>query len=457
MTDPRMQGALLSVWAAVAMVGCRPSDSVASRLMPPARDVALEGQTKCGVRRNGVRPLVVDWPAADRVALEASLPDGAVVVRYDGCELEVLPRCRVPEAHYGYRGVTLKAERVAIASADELYAQMPVGAAKLEAALERSGALSVSLSTVGIYELDAREVSVSRLEGRCDGATHVVQAVAVGAYELLAGQAAVLAAGASVRGGVAEVGASSSAERSVLSRDGDVSACELASTEDGIPMPGCGAPLRLELAELTGQRPCPSGYELTGELACASEGAAASTGSRRANRRSEAREATVVAALSHGLMKMVRGCQAGQWETCEELGFSFYRREPIASAHFFGRACDVAIDPHAHNACSFAGHGYGELAEERGHPPDPRIEGWLAKAKRLKEMRKQEAPRRCEEGDGPECLWLARELDDVPTSLRYYRLACTRANSTDDTECETFRRECRNHPDDASCGAAVRR
>jgi hypothetical protein len=41
------------------------------------------------------RPLIVEWPSADRAALEAQASHGLVVVRYEGCEMEVLRQCRV--------------------------------------------------------------------------------------------------------------------------------------------------------------------------------------------------------------------------------------------------------------------------------------------------------------------------------------------------------------------------
>jgi len=62
----------------------------------------------------------------------------AAAVRYHGCEMEVLDRCIVP-AKYGYLGTTRAQHRVVMKDADGLYSNLPVGAARLEANLERSG------------------------------------------------------------------------------------------------------------------------------------------------------------------------------------------------------------------------------------------------------------------------------------------------------------------------------
>lgn len=55
-------------------------------------------QTKCKVAASQRRPLIVEWPSADRAALEAQTRQGVVVVRYTGCEMEMLPSCRVKDA-----------------------------------------------------------------------------------------------------------------------------------------------------------------------------------------------------------------------------------------------------------------------------------------------------------------------------------------------------------------------
>ena len=57
--------------------------------------------------------------------------------------MDVLERCSVP-ARYRYLGGTRKQDRLVIRNADDLYANLPVGAAKLEGKLERSGQLTVA-------------------------------------------------------------------------------------------------------------------------------------------------------------------------------------------------------------------------------------------------------------------------------------------------------------------------
>ncbi len=152
----------------------------------PPEFVPTGGQSKCKLSANQLRPLIVEWSAADRAALEVLAQRGTVVVRYSGCEMEILPRCRAPGA-YRYAATTRKTEQVVIQDEDELYANLPTGAFKLEGKLKRAGQLNVSMNVVGQYDNDQASIGRHALEGNCDKATHVVTGLTVGAFEFSAG------------------------------------------------------------------------------------------------------------------------------------------------------------------------------------------------------------------------------------------------------------------------------
>ena len=208
-----------------------------------------EGQTKCGVRRSHDKPLVVEWPSADRAELEARAKTQVVVVRYDGCEMEVLSHCRAPGA-YRYTPVSPKQDTVSIRNLDELYAQIPVGAASLEGKLERAGQLTVAMTMVG--RLDAERVAVGsdELEGACRGATHVMTGMTLGAFEFYAGAEAEVGAKVGVAAGGKTIGAGgrSASQRETITRDGTPAACGVA--DDVSPPADCSAPLRVEVVPL---------------------------------------------------------------------------------------------------------------------------------------------------------------------------------------------------------------
>jgi hypothetical protein len=242
---------LLAVAAAglvlTAGTGC-PKKGTPSEQLAQSPDLATQtGQSKCGVKASAAKPLVVEWPAADRAALEARATRSLVAVRYQGCEMEVLTNCTVQGA-YSYLGLNQKREGVRIKSVDELYAQLPVGAVSLEGKLERAGQLNVDMVIVGRKEAERSEFSERDLEGRCGDATHVITGLTVGAFSFYAGASAEVGAGVKV--GNIGAGASSGTEREVLKEDGNADSCAAATQSDVNAPDGCGALLRVEVVPI---------------------------------------------------------------------------------------------------------------------------------------------------------------------------------------------------------------
>jgi hypothetical protein len=221
---------------------------------------APAGETKCGVVASPTRPLVVEWPSADRATLEAKAKDGVVAVHYSGCEMEVLPNCAVP-ATYEYTPTTMKHDTVHIRDATALYSNLPLGAASLEATLERRGELRVDMTIVGRYAATKSEIAKRALVGaECERATHIIAGLTVGAFDFSAGGEASAAGDVSVIG--ARVGGDSTATQEKIAEDGDERACGRASNSDVRPPTGCGAPLRVEVVPIGAWRhDCGMGYD----------------------------------------------------------------------------------------------------------------------------------------------------------------------------------------------------
>jgi hypothetical protein len=235
--------------AALASPACGGSNLAGNLAKPP--EFAPKDQTKCGVTKSQAEPLIVEWPDAARGRLEALVRRGVVAVHYSGCEMEVLGQCSV-KGHYGYASFTPKRSNVKMRDADELYASIPAYAVKFEAALKKAGELNVTMMIVGRYEADRSGVRAEDLEGQCEGATHVVNALTVGAFDFFAGADASLGAG--VAAGDAGAGARSNSKRETLNQDGDAAACAKSSRDDKEPPFGCGALIRVEVIPLVGAR-----------------------------------------------------------------------------------------------------------------------------------------------------------------------------------------------------------
>ncbi len=244
---PARAAALACALALAMTPACKRTGAVAQEMAKPPDTEQATGQAKCGVRKSAAKPLVVEWPAAERAALESGAARGLVAVRYEGCDMEVLTTCTATGA-YSYVGLTQKREAVRITSADELYAELPVGAAGLEAKLERAGQLNVDMVIVGRKEADKSTFNERDLTGRCDEATHVITGLTVGAFSFYTGASAEV--GGAVKVGNMGAGASSSAGNEVLREDGSGESCAVASSGDTSPPEGCGALLRVEVVPI---------------------------------------------------------------------------------------------------------------------------------------------------------------------------------------------------------------
>ncbi len=90
-----------------AVLACGCSGGNVARELATAPEFDPEGQTKCKVKKSQSKPLIVEWPSAERVDLEVGRKQGSLVVRYDGCEMQLLTRCKAPGS-YGYQAVAQK-------------------------------------------------------------------------------------------------------------------------------------------------------------------------------------------------------------------------------------------------------------------------------------------------------------------------------------------------------------
>jgi hypothetical protein len=317
-------GALLSA------AGCGGGNLAGEVAKPP--EFAPKDQAKCGVTKSQARPLIVEWPSSDRATLEARLKQGVVPVRYIGCEMEVLSRCQVPKSRYSYTGLTRKSDRIVMRDADELYANIPVYAAKFEGKLQRSGALTVDMTIVGRYEADQSSVQTADLAGGdCEGATHVISALTVGAFEFFAGAEA--EAGAGVEAFGAGAGGKTTSQRETLNRDGDGAACDKAKAEDNTPPFGCGALLRVEVV------PLGTGGAAAGAAAPAPSPAA----SAEPPTAKPPNAAPTPMCTTGDAPGCAAACDAGQLKACVQAGEIFYNvepKDPPRAAKLFQKACD---------------------------------------------------------------------------------------------------------------------
>jgi hypothetical protein len=254
------------------LVACGGATPASQLVRPP--EFQPHGQSKCSVKTSQAEPLIVEWPPAERGRLEADIHTGVVAVRYDGCEMKLLPYCKVKQASdgstYKYVPLTRKADSVHIANEDQLYANLPMGAVSLEGKLKEAGSLDVEMTLVGRWESGRGEARRRDMEGDgCEHATHIISAITVGAFTFSAGGSAEVGGGVNAFG--AGAGGNSASHKETLSQDGDTGACNKATNRDTDPPDDCGALLRIEVVpireggEIASSEPPPSATGTTVE------------------------------------------------------------------------------------------------------------------------------------------------------------------------------------------------
>lgn len=234
---------LLSIAALALAAGC-----AAPRYAGPSVADLSAGQARCRVGAGRSNPLVTEWSAAEKASLEALLGGGAVAVEYTGCAMRVLTECRLGGG-YQWQRTTPASDTIEIEDEDELYAKIPLGAVSLAGELKRSGKLTVVTTVSGQLRLSGATPADVPAQGECARATHVLSALAVGAFSL---------SGKATGGGkadvtVAEFGAGAKSQRSagIVRSAGDAQAC--GQSGGTAPHPNCRSPIQAFLWPIPGR------------------------------------------------------------------------------------------------------------------------------------------------------------------------------------------------------------
>lgn len=188
--------------------------------------------------------IVVLWPTADRKQLESDLSRGPVAVSLDEGGLRLRPDCHL-SGEYGYRAFTLTESSIRIAHLGKDGAGLPLAGVELGAQASAGATAHLVRDEVGQYVLGATPAAGTG----CDGVTHVVRQASVGAFVLRRADEGAASGGVDLSA-VAPVSAKT--ERSDLAedvlRDGDPARCQVSTTADAAPPPGCSAIVSIRLA-----------------------------------------------------------------------------------------------------------------------------------------------------------------------------------------------------------------
>lgn len=212
-------------------------------------DQTVAGKGKCDPN-NHERPFIIEWDATDMSSFEAYASNDVVVVKYEGCNLTILDRCRddsIRGSLGAYRPVdwtTGSLETIDISNEGELYAKLPLGAATLGGRVSAGEQFHMEYYVSGTRNATRAAVyaeDLSKYPG-CQGATHFVYGYNLGAFALgsksqLQGQIDGSAYGF-------EAGVSGKKKYAADKKGGELAACKSDSAKE---IAGCKAPIRLTL------------------------------------------------------------------------------------------------------------------------------------------------------------------------------------------------------------------
>lgn len=369
-------------------------------------------------------PFIVDWKPEERGDLEEAVGDGVAVVAFDGRGLRLLKRCRL-RGDYGYLPLEPKRDVIRFGSARELQANLPVGGAglalKIGGGFEQGKTLDLAYVMIGKRRTTWSDPTFDDVQGKCEGATHYVRAMTIGAFAMSTGAREKVQAFADVF--AVRAGASSSTSGDVTSTDGDLGACMSATLDGDKPPAGCRSLLRLELEPIGAAAPKSAPEDAAGAPAVRVEtkaavdcgpGMAFTDGKCTVLAASEARPR--VCNLDD-LVDCDAQCRKGDATSCDQAGY-------LVATGKAGRVDDALADAYFERACNgdsanaCVNLGIRRLFGTPGRAPSTSGLTLLDKACR------QGEPRGCTVV--ADALWqgIAGAPKKLAVAVRYYTLGC---------------------------------
>jgi OOP family OmpA-OmpF porin len=193
---------------------------------------------------------VLGLAPTQRAKLNQVAESGIVAVHFTerGCNVELELLDCFAEGKYRYQPYSNEDHKTAYRAGD-LWAQIPLGAARLGAGLQEGEALKKDVLMVGTVYLPP-DATPGALRGRdCPKANYLIKSITVGGFTIHRGARQAFDGGVTFFG----FGATGQMSQGVQRQDGDGSlpAC-LAASASGQPSPQCSAPLKIDLMPIEG-------------------------------------------------------------------------------------------------------------------------------------------------------------------------------------------------------------
>jgi hypothetical protein len=259
------------MWFALGLAACLVGCATTPQQPGPTTTEEAFGElagVNCSAVRPKAEPALMAWDPGSRMNLNRLRKLGVVAVRYraDGCnvELMLLPDC-IGTGEYEYEPYVLNDSKL-LRNKQELFSELPLGAAQLAGKLARDRVLRTDYTLVGMAALPPDQVVLARdLKGpACAQATHVISRVYLGGFAMASGDQQTLSAQTTIFG--ASAGARQAGKAIRVTSEGSAEHCQQAQ-RTGQEQPLCAVPLRIGLTPVVqpGQSACAQGSVWDGE------------------------------------------------------------------------------------------------------------------------------------------------------------------------------------------------
>jgi hypothetical protein len=137
----------------------------------------------CPTITEASKPWLTDKDLSDKLLKSGTSGQGAVLVKYDDCRIDVLADCKV-RGSYSFKPTKRTKVEEILYHMDEMYAQLPFDAPKLRAEFQKGGIWSFQAAIVGDYETSTESIGRDQIDDECADATHFLKAFSIGAFRL---------------------------------------------------------------------------------------------------------------------------------------------------------------------------------------------------------------------------------------------------------------------------------
>jgi TonB family protein len=143
----------------------------------------VQTDERCTAATGTAKPFVAGWTPLESLWLKKKASEELVLVKYTPCGIEVLAGCGV-EGSYDNKERVRASSTEHILSKDDIVYKLPLGASDLVDEFEPGDRWALRYALSGVTETSIAAVGRDRLAEGCTEATHFVQAMVTGAYEL---------------------------------------------------------------------------------------------------------------------------------------------------------------------------------------------------------------------------------------------------------------------------------